>query len=195
MFFKKFLGLACSAAVFAAAQFQAPDAQAATVVSGVIYEGGVALAPGTPRPDRVLGDFDATIGDPLLLVAGDVEIYGGVAHRTTTLYRDAWTMDFGNTVFDGSFNWQNVRRNPFDGELRVGGVTHVLGDHGSIALSGLTGVVTFVVDPIAGIYGPSPDEVARWDLQLSAVPLPAGAWLLLAGLGGLGALRLGTRRG
>jgi hypothetical protein len=50
-------------------------------------------------------------------------------------------------------------------------------------------VVSFVVDPRAGIYAPSPDEVATWDLQLTAVPLPAGGWLLLSGLAGLCALR------
>lgn len=162
---------------------------AATLVSGVVYEGGVAPASHAPAPDLRLGDFDATPGNPLLVVAGDVSLWGGVAHRRASRYTDAWAMDFGTGAFEATFNWQNTRSNPFDGLLRVGDARYALGNGGTLHLGTLSGLVQFEVDPRVGIFGPDPDEVATWDLQVTAVPLPAGGWLMLTGLAGLGLMR------
>lgn len=163
--------------------------QAATEVIGVIYEGGVGPSALAPEADRVLGDFNATPGNPELIVIGDVSIWGGVAHSRNSRYTDAWAMDFGADSYSGTFNWQNVEQNPFDGELIVNGVVTKLGDSGTVSLTGLSGYVTFEVDPRKGIYGPSPREAATWDLHLVAMPLPAGAWLMLSGIAGLGLMR------
>ncbi|WP_425091329.1 VPLPA-CTERM sorting domain-containing protein [Tropicimonas sp. S265A] len=183
------LNLRFALATLGVAVALATPTTASTVVFGVVHEGGIAPAASAPSPDITLGDFNATAGDPLLTVVGDVSIWGGVAHSKKSKYTDAWAMDFGTDVYNGTFNWQNTRKNPFDGILKVGAATFDLGDSGSIKLSGLTGVIQFEVDPRAGIYKPSPREVATWDLQLSQVPLPAGGWLMLSGLAGLGALR------
>lgn len=177
-----FFGLAAALSLSAAAQ-------AATVVSGVIYEGGVAPAADAPDPDRILGDFNATPGNPELIVVGDVSIWGGVAHSRNSRYTDAWAMDFGDATYSGTFSWQNIEKNPFDGIFYVNGTEYELDNDGTIWLSDLTGYVQFEVDPREGIYGPKPRERATWDLQLTEVPLPAGAWLMLTGLVGLGALK------
>ncbi|AEI96528.1 VPLPA-CTERM sorting domain-containing protein [Roseobacter litoralis] len=170
-------------------------ASAATIVSNVsgnVCEGGVAPAVGAPCPSAFnLGDFNSTVDDPTLEVVGDTRIWGGVAHRTNTTFFDSWTMDFGSTFYSGTFNYQATSAN-FDAVLTVGGAPFTFTTppaNGSIDIGTLTGVVTFVLNPIAGSFGPNPDEVATWDLELSQVPLPASALLLIAGIGGLGAMR------
>lgn len=157
-------------------------------ISGVVYEGGVAPAKTAPPADIKIGDFNSNVSDPTLQIVGDTSIYGGVAHRTSTKYFDNWTMDFGTNTYAGVFNWQNTSAN-FDGRLIVGGVEYLLGSSGSISIGTVSGLVTFVLDPIYGNFGPNPDEVATWDLQMTSVPLPAGIWLLLSGIAGFGAIR------
>ena len=178
------------AAGLAALALGTGTAIAATVenVSGVVYEGGVAPASGAPPADITLGDFNSDIGDPTLIIVGDTAIYGGVAHRTRTRYFDSWSMDFGTRSYAAEFSWQKTSAN-FDGRLVVNGLQYDLGGAGAISLGNLNGLVTFNLDPLFGRFGPNPDEVATWDLQVSEVPLPAGMVLMLTGIAGFAGVR------
>jgi hypothetical protein len=198
-----------SLAVAAAFALGASAAGAATVsnVSGTVCEGGVTPADASGCPTgQNLGDFNSDVTNPTLEVVGDTRIWGGVAHRSATEFQDNWTIDFGSKIFAGVFNWQVVLPEDdrsasgiFDGELIVGGTSYtfttgdpLVNSTGSFGIGNLTGEVTFILDAVAGDFGFDPDEVATWDMELSQVPLPAGAWLLLTALGGLAVAR---RRG
>ena len=178
------------AAGLAALALTAGAASAATVenVSGVVHEGGVAPAAGSPAADIKLGDFNSSIDDPILEIVGDTSFYGGVAHLTKTKYFDSWSMDFGAQSYAATFKWQKTSAD-FDGRLVVGGVQYDLGGAGSISLGTLSGLVTFNLDPLFGDFGPNPDEVATWDLQVNEVPLPAGMVLMLTGIAGIAGVR------
>lgn len=171
-------------------------ASAATIsnVSGVVYEGGVSPEVGAPAADIVLGDFNTALGDPILEIVGDSEIYGGVAHRDTAAakFMDGWTMDFGSAAYDLVFTWAKTSAD-FDGQLVVDGVSTALGGAGSINIGTYSGVTSFLVDPIFGVFTDNPDEVATWNLTAvnaaAPVPLPAGGALILTGLASFAAVR------
>ena len=97
-------------------------------------------------------------------------------------------MDFGAQSYAATFKWQKTSAD-FDGRLVVGGVQYDLGGAGSISLGTLSGLVTFNLDPLFGDFGPNPDEVATWDLQVNEVPLPAGMVLMLTGIAGIAGVR------
>jgi hypothetical protein len=177
-------------------------AQAATIpnVSGNVCEGGVKPADASGCPTALnLGDFNSNVVDPTLEIVGDTRIWGGVAHRNTNQnkYEDNFTLDLGTASYVATFNWQAVSAN-FDGEIVVGGTSYSFTtppSTGSIDLGVLTGNgITFIINPIAGVFPDSPDEVGTWDLQLSQFPLPAGAVLLLTALGGMGVARGAKRK-
>lgn len=181
------------AAVIAMTAPLAVQEAAAVPVSGVAHEaGGPGVNPGAPAasPGQSFGDFSNAVGSPVLELTGDLALYGGVTHNGGggNKWRDGWTMDFGSSAYNVVFNWQPTT-SVFDGELVVGTTTYILGMTGlTIDLGTLSGVVSFLVDPIAG-SSLSTKESAHWDVQATAVPIPAGGVLLLGGLVGLAFFR------
>lgn len=163
----------------------------ASSATTVYYEGGgPGIQSDAPTADFVLGDFGRNPARRVIEVNGDVSLYGGILHRSPTRYQDAWTFDFGAGSYSVVFEYFRTTRR-YNGELTVGGTnSYVLADAGTIDLGNLTGQVTFLIDATA--YG-RPREKAHWNVQVAAVPLPAGAALLLTGLGGLAIAR--RRRG
>jgi len=187
-------------------------------VYGTVCEGGVDPAAISNCPASAgtlaLGDFNTNLQDPTLKIVGDTRIWGGVAHRNSSQNKffDNFSLDLGTQAYIATFNWQV--KNPgfrpnFDGRIVIGGTLvggNVVGGDtetfttdvpngpdvisGSINLGTLSGDgITVIIDPIFGAFADNPDEVGTWDFELTQVPLPASALLLLAGLGGLGALR------
>lgn len=158
----------------------------------VIYEGGgPGVKPGSPAADQVLGDFGTSTGSPVLMITGDTSLYGGIAHTSASNFKDGWTMDFGTSLYDVVFNYEATTQSNgsglFNGTLTVGGGTPiVLSGAGTVNLGVLTGAVTFLIDATAG---GEPREQAFWDVQATQVPLPAGALLMLTGLGGIALVR------
>lgn len=168
------------------------------------------LAPTTGTDILVVDDFSNNSNNPLVTVSSDFTIFGSVTNRANhpSLYQDAWTMDFGKGVYDLTFSFANVLSGMMDGTFTAGSdVTNFQAagnTSGSFTLTGLTGLVVFAINPIADPLLTDPNnpapatETIRWNLALSSeggnggispVPLPAGAVLLLGGLGGLAALR------
>ncbi|AEI93422.1 VPLPA-CTERM sorting domain-containing protein [Roseobacter litoralis] len=167
-------------------------------VSGVYDESGKAGSNAPASGVRNIRDFDETVGNPVLNVVDSTHIFGFVAHRAKhsgSLYTDKWAMDFGTDTYDVVFRWQAFAdESPieFDGRFGVDGLYIILGTGGELRLGNLTGFVQFDLDPIFGNFTTNNDEKALWDLEavkISAVPLPAGAILLLSGIAGAAALR------
>ena len=179
------------------ASFTAANAAVIENVSGNVCEGGVPPAVGAPCPSAFdLGDFNTTADDPTLQIIGDTRIWGGVANRNADAgkYFDNFKLDLGAHTYTLTFNYQFKSGGDdgvTDGRIVIGGVTYEweTPPDGSISAGSWSGMQFVSIDPIFGDQPDSPDEVITWDLEISRVPLPAAGWMLIAGLGGLGAMR------
>lgn len=159
----------------------------ASSAATVIYEGGgPGIQADAPTADQRLGDFGRNPARRVIEIAGDTSLYGGILHRNARQYQDAWTFDFGTGSYSVVFNYFRTTRT-YNGLLTVAGTDdYRLENEGTIDLGRLTGEVTFLIDATA--YG-TPRERAHWNVQIAAVPLPAGAVLLLSGIAGFAAMR------
>ncbi|WP_222869619.1 hypothetical protein ROLI_011000 [Roseobacter fucihabitans] len=163
-------------------------------VAGVYDESAKARSNG-PITATQLRDFDETGGDPLLEIVGNTHIFGFVAHRANfsgSRFTDKWAMDFGTDTYNVVFRWDAFANYnvpvEFDGRFGMNNVYTDLGTNGVLKLGNLTGLVSFDLDPIHGNFRSTKDERAVWDIKaekVSAIPLPAGAVLLMTGLAGL----------
>lgn len=168
----KFFGM-IGAAVFSI--LMVSGASAATV----ICEGG---GPGPENGDgactNTLGDFSNATGTPSFDLSGDTEFRGGVA----ATFADGWTVNLGSADYKISVSVTTVGNTDFDGVFTIGGQggsTFNVGPNTTVTLAGLfSGSRTLLLDADAG--------QARWEVNLTAVPLPASGLMLLAALGAAG---------
>ena len=160
-----------SAAVFSI--LMESGASAATV----ICEGG---GPGPDNGDTactgILGDFSNSTADPVFILDSDTEFRGGIA----ATYADGWTLNLGATTYTVTISAVTVGSQPFTGDFTIGGQTvSVDGSGTTVSLVGLfTGIQEVLLDATAGR--------ASWQVNLTAVPLPASGLMLLATLGAAG---------
>jgi hypothetical protein len=176
------------ALAFAAALALGSAASAVTISGNVWENGPESNWAGIAGPG--LGDFNSSTTTPVVYVDGASTIYGSVTHRAGrgNSFKDGWSMDFGSRLYSVALSWTNVGRRGFDGQVRAGATTWNIADSGSLMLGTFTGgPIAFLIDPVAGDI--RRNETIQWTMQIAPVPLPAGAVLLLTGLGALAIAR------
>ncbi|MEM8580967.1 MAG: VPLPA-CTERM sorting domain-containing protein [Pseudomonadota bacterium] len=164
---------------------------AANAATTVVCEGG---GPGTnPEAggftcDATFNDFGPNPASNVFDITGHTLVFGGITQLNDSLYQDAWTFNFDG-LYNVEFSWVSTPDpNSFQGTFSVDGDTTGFGP-GDSTLTYFNqgpGAVSFVIDA-AGLG--EARQNAYWKVEVSAVPLPAAGWLLLAGVGGLAAMK------
>lgn len=133
-------------------------------------------------PGHVLGDFSNPVGDPSLSFSGAAWMFGFVGNG----YSDGFTIE----ALDYSYTLQiSVIDGPLSMGIAVDGTNYGSYTDGSgmVQIDNLTGETTVSLASIGGSSGLWLVDIVNYN-EISAVPLPASSLLLLAGLGGLGAM-------
>ncbi len=184
--------------VAACAALTAAPAMSATIVSGYVAEDQVVtngVIDGTTyMPSEVFPDFanSDAMPDPTFEFSGEAWIFGFLGSSDPT-YED-------NFVIEASDYSYTLQFSVLSGDLNMGiavesgllpapqGAAYVVNaGNGVYQIDGLTGTNTIFMDGITGSGNWLVDVVNIVDVE--AVPLPASSLMLLAGLGGLGAMR------
>ncbi|MEM9394486.1 MAG: VPLPA-CTERM sorting domain-containing protein [Pseudomonadota bacterium] len=139
-------------------------------------------------------DFNAT--GPTVDIVGHTLVFGSITDQpgTNGLYQDGWTFEYlgDPSEYNVTFRWVDVgtgNNGNFDGSLLLNDVDvlDVNGGSGEFTFWARSGMDSFVLDA-ADPDGTSRENL-RWSVEVSPVPLPAAGWLLLAGVGGLAAMK------
>lgn len=178
------------------AAMTASSASAATLVSGMIGEdtSQVLDSDGTFHADIYGGAYDNTMAahsfddfgnvdaDPLLAFTGNAWIFGYLKSPWSDIFAieaSNYTYSLQFTVLDGDLNM---------GVTVGGGLGTVLTTASSLLqFDNLSGDTLVSLDGLSG-SGRWLVDVVNWTENPAPVPLPASSLLLLAGLGGLGAM-------
>lgn len=163
---------------------------AATVdIGGNVNEGGGIPSAFYPSsPDQVIGDLPNDDDGTIYRITGDTTVFGGVLNRNGDIYQDKTTFHFDG-LFNVVLSWFEVPEgNAYDSMLKLGSFSQLVTGNDSTTLSSVSGFLDFSADPTAG-YMSGDRHGYTIEATLAPIPLPAAGWLLLAGLGGLAALR------
>jgi hypothetical protein len=157
--------------------------------------------------ENTFGDGGENSGPDVNLTfsgASSAMIFGGVRGLNNNLYSDVFTIK-GNRLYQvtlssiqftdpGGIELTPPAVAPFDATWSLGGTTvgtiSNLVDPQVLSLSGvfdLSALTVFDLDASGG--GATDGNIMEYKVTVSAVPLPAGAVLLLSGLGGVALLR------
>lgn len=169
-------------------------AGAASASTVVCEGGGPGIGPIAVACDVEAGDFGPNPENHAFDIAGHTQVFGSIRDQEgrNGKFQDAWKFTY-DKAYNVTFSWENVRFEDvndknFRGTLFLNGDdVQDVSQSGSITFWNRTGMDSFVLD--AATPDALKEENLRWTVEVSAVPLPAAGWLLLAGVGGLAAMK------